>query len=172
MGIWTEFHRLNSQLSSDSFTSVEISVFEENVKSWRSKFLAVYQSKNVTPYMHAFVAHVPEFLGIHGAIVPYTQQGLEKLNDSLTLWGVFIEKLKRSRKCFKKPTVSLTCLRMAVREPSNSKYVLLVINKVTIDEPVPPYTLTWKLNRRINHAIRVFFVQWTMVTTRKKAIIL
>ena len=83
MGIWTEFHRLNSQLSSDSYTSVEISVFEV-VKSWRSKFLEVYQSKNVTPYMHAFVAHVPEFLGIHGAIVLYTQQGLEKLNDSLT----------------------------------------------------------------------------------------
>ena len=84
MGIWTNFHRLNSQLSSDSFTSGEISVFEEDVKSWRSKFLEVYQSKHVTPYMHAFVAHVPEFLGIHGAIVPYTQQGLEKLNDSLT----------------------------------------------------------------------------------------
>ena len=81
MDIWTNFHRLNSQLSSDSFTSGEISVFEEDMKSWRSKFLEVYQSKHVTPYMHAFVAHVP---GIHGAIVPYTQQGLEKLNDSLT----------------------------------------------------------------------------------------
>ena len=34
--------------------------------------------------MHAFVSHVPEFLQIHGAIVPFTQQGLEKLNDSLT----------------------------------------------------------------------------------------
>ena len=84
MAIWSEFHRLNAQLSSDSFSSAEILVFEQEVKSWRSKFLEVYQSKNVTPYMHAFVAHVPEFLGIHGAIVPYTQQGLEKLNDSLT----------------------------------------------------------------------------------------
>ena len=34
--------------------------------------------------MHAFVAHVPEFVQIHGVIVPFTQQGLEKLNDSLT----------------------------------------------------------------------------------------
>ena len=32
--------------------------------------------ENVTPYMHAFVAHVPEFIRIHGAIVPYTQQGV------------------------------------------------------------------------------------------------
>ena len=35
-------------------------------------------------HRYAFGAHVPEFIGIHGAIVPYTQQGLEKLNDSLT----------------------------------------------------------------------------------------
>ena len=48
---------------------------------WQSKFLEVYRSKNVTPYMHAFVSHVPEFLKIHGAIVLFTQQGLEKLNS-------------------------------------------------------------------------------------------
>lgn len=61
-------------------------MFAEDAKSWQSKFLQVhvYQTKNITPYMHAFVAHVPEFLKIHGAIAPYTQQGLEKLNDSLT----------------------------------------------------------------------------------------
>ena len=41
-------------------------------------------SKHVTPYMHALVAHLHEFLQIHGAIVPFTQQGLEKLNDVFT----------------------------------------------------------------------------------------
>ena len=107
MGIWTNFHRLNSQLSSDSFTSGEISVFED-VKSWQS----------------------------------------------------------------------LTYLKMAVSEPSSRKYVL-VVNKVTIDEPVPPYTLLptiWKLNRLISHTTRnlctiiiLEYVQWTMVTTRKKS---
>ena len=82
--IWEEFRRLNSLLSSESFTESEIASFTVSAKSWRSNFLEVYQSKNVTPYMHAFVCHVPEFLRIHGAIVPFTQQGLEKLNDSLT----------------------------------------------------------------------------------------
>ena len=52
--------------------------FAESAKSWRSKFLEVYQAKNVTPYMHPFVTRVPEFLQIHGAVVPCTQQGLEK----------------------------------------------------------------------------------------------
>ena len=82
--IWEEFRRLNSLLSSESFTESEIASFTASAKSWRSNFLEVYQSKDVTPYMHAFVCHVPEFLRIHGAIVPFTQQGLEKLNDSLT----------------------------------------------------------------------------------------
>ena len=82
--IWEEFRRLNSLLSSDSFPESEIESFAISAKSWRSKFLEMYQSKNVTPYMHAFVSHVPEVLRIHGAIVPFTQQGLEKLNDSFT----------------------------------------------------------------------------------------
>ena len=82
--IWEEFRRLNSLLSSERFTESEIASFAESAKLWRSKFLEVYQSKNVTPYMHAFVSHVPEFLQILGTIVPFTQQGLEKLNDNLT----------------------------------------------------------------------------------------
>ena len=59
--IWREFRRLNSLLSSESFTECEIESFATGARSWRSKFLEVYQTKNVTPYMHAFVSHVPEF---------------------------------------------------------------------------------------------------------------
>ena len=43
--------------SSERFTESEIASFAESAKLWRSKFLEVYQSKNVTPYMHAFVSH-------------------------------------------------------------------------------------------------------------------
>ena len=34
--------------------------------------------------MHALVWHVPEFIELHGKISPFTQQGLEKLNDKTT----------------------------------------------------------------------------------------
>jgi hypothetical protein len=34
--------------------------------------------------MHALVWHVPEFLHLYGTICPFTQQGLEKLNDKTT----------------------------------------------------------------------------------------
>ena len=70
--------------SPDKYTESEIASFAASAKMWRSKFLEVYQSKNVTPYLHAFVSDVPEFLQIHGVIIPFTQQVLEKLNDSLT----------------------------------------------------------------------------------------
>ncbi len=34
--------------------------------------------------MHALVWHVPEFLHLYGTICPFTQQGLEKLNEKTT----------------------------------------------------------------------------------------
>ena len=43
-----------------------------------------YQRKDVTPYMHAFMMHVPEFIALHGNLVSFSQQGLEKLNDFST----------------------------------------------------------------------------------------
>lgn len=61
--IWTEeFWRLNSLLSSESFSPTDITRFAEDAKSRQSKFLQVYQTENITTYMRAFVAHIPEFL--------------------------------------------------------------------------------------------------------------
>ena len=46
--------------------------------------MAVYQRKNITPYIHAMINHVGEFMKIHGSIIPFTQQGLEKKNNIIT----------------------------------------------------------------------------------------
>jgi len=53
-------------------------------KAWVTSFIAVYQAKDVIPYMHAFAMHVPEMLELRGIIVTFTQQSLEKLNDITT----------------------------------------------------------------------------------------
>ena len=82
--IWNEFSKLNACIRSDSLTTETISAFESDAQQWLKKFLSVYQTKHVTPYIHALVAHVPEFLRIHRTIAPFTQQGLEKLNDQMT----------------------------------------------------------------------------------------
>ena len=55
-----------------------------NLKDPVKKFTSLYQTKDVTPYIHAFAMHVPQFLCLHGNISSFTQQGLEKLNDLTT----------------------------------------------------------------------------------------
>ncbi len=35
-------------------------------------------------YIHAMLNHVGQFVRVHGSILPFTQQGLEKLNDVMT----------------------------------------------------------------------------------------
>ena len=57
---------------------------QQKSKSFLEQFLKIYETKHVTPYMHALVWHVPEFIELHGKISPFTQQGLEKLNDKTT----------------------------------------------------------------------------------------
>ena len=47
-------------------------------------FLSVYQTNDVTPYIHLLVSHIPQFLEMYGTLAPFSQQGLEKLNDDLT----------------------------------------------------------------------------------------
>ena len=49
---------------------------------WSS--FCLFQTKHVTPYIHILVSHVPDFLRKYGSLAPFSQQGLEKLNDDLT----------------------------------------------------------------------------------------
>ena len=78
--IWKEFWRLFSKLE-DPGDSDELQC---DIKNWIKLFLKQYQTKNITPYMHAFAFHVPEFLKKYGSICKFNQQGLEKLNDVST----------------------------------------------------------------------------------------
>ena len=45
------------------------------------KVLGTYHGHTVTPYIHAFMNHVAEFMRIHGGILQFSQHGLEKYND-------------------------------------------------------------------------------------------
>ena len=63
----------------------DVNKIEGNSKDWIRLFCSVYQTKDVTPYMHALAMHVPEFLHLYGNIVMFSQQGHEKLNDVTTI---------------------------------------------------------------------------------------
>ena len=77
--IWKQFFKLNFTLHSQSLSSDQIDDFESDAKAWIKLFLTVYQTRNVTTYMHPMFAHVPKFFRLHKAIVPFTQ-----LNNHLT----------------------------------------------------------------------------------------
>ena len=80
--LWTKFFLIISELNGKDCDPMK---FDTETKEWVTSFVSIYQTKDVTPYMHAFVMHVPEFLRLHnGNISVFSQQGLEKLNDVST----------------------------------------------------------------------------------------
>ena len=83
---WTGLRELNILFSKPAealLTSV-IDKFKQGAKKWVRDFIDVYHNDNVTPYIHAMMQHVGPFMTIHGSILPFTQQGLEKHNDNKT----------------------------------------------------------------------------------------
>ena len=66
--IWVKFMSLNKCIKSEKLSSEQILKLADDAKQWVHLFLQVYQTKHVTPYMHALVSHLPEFLKIHGAV--------------------------------------------------------------------------------------------------------
>ena len=80
--LWTDFYKLMKRLSK---VESDPDDFERDAKDWVDKFSTIYQKKDVTPYMHALICHVPEFLRQYdGNLTIFNQQGLEKLNDVTT----------------------------------------------------------------------------------------
>ncbi len=59
----------------------EISVFEEEARDYMRKFLSVFPTKHVTPYMHIYANHMGELLMEHRSLLPFIQEPIEKYND-------------------------------------------------------------------------------------------
>ena len=78
--LWKSFIDLFRELKPDYNTIDEVENFKGNVKKWMEEFLYLYQASDVTPYMHAFRVHVPEFLELYENISLFNQQGLEMYN--------------------------------------------------------------------------------------------
>ena len=70
---------------SDHPSKSVIDRFEEKAQEWGKEFIHCYHTNNVTPYIHVpMMNHVHEFIRLHGSILPFTQQGLQKYNDITT----------------------------------------------------------------------------------------
>ena len=78
--LWDDFYSL---IKTSSKNECDPDNFQKCSKEWIDQFTSLYQSKDVTPYMHALAFHVPEFLKLYdNNITIFNQQGLEKLNDT------------------------------------------------------------------------------------------
>ena len=81
--LWSDFFILISEINNNE-CQLETDELSRKIKLWVTLFTMTYQSKDVTPYMHAFSMHMPEFIKLYGSLISFTQQGLEKLNDFST----------------------------------------------------------------------------------------
>ena len=55
---------------------------QKEVKEFVGMFTGIYPAKHVTPYMHAMMMHVSQFMEIHGAILPLSN--MEWRNITIT----------------------------------------------------------------------------------------
>ena len=63
-------------------------MFEVKAKAFVDRFVSIYPTKYVTPYMHCtfMMHHISELMSLHGSILSFTQQGMEKYNDVTTIF--------------------------------------------------------------------------------------
>ena len=78
--IWDDFWEIRQDLKHD-FQPDDVDTLKGKITLWLENYLKVYQAKDVTPYIHALYAHVPEFLSLYTNLEYFTQQGMEKYND-------------------------------------------------------------------------------------------
>ena len=72
--LWKKIFSLVSDINKEKCNADELHI---NITLWVELFLRVYQTKDTTPYIHAFSKHVPQFIQLHGNLISFTQQGLE-----------------------------------------------------------------------------------------------
>ena len=83
--LWDSFLKLYAVLQQEEISNNEIDTFRKDAKQWVLNFTMIYQSKNVTPYIHILAQHIPEFIQKYSNISQFAQQGLEKLNNQTTI---------------------------------------------------------------------------------------
>ena len=81
-GIWRRFFNIYNLLREKN--NMNSDEFKLATKQWLQEFLEVYQTKQATPYIHLLTNHIVEMMDTHGSLAPFTQQGVEKLNDIIT----------------------------------------------------------------------------------------
>jgi len=108
--VFKEFYELfNTIKLYGSPYRIDLKYLKDRLKKWLIAYSKLNDNdNNITPYVHAFVFHVPDFLRTYHDVNQFNMQGLEKLNDMATKYyhnstnkkkGVYLAQLisKRNR---------------------------------------------------------------------------
>ena len=79
--VFLEFNRLFSELKKDNSLNFDKELLTGKLKIWLKFYLKATQNKELTPYVHSLVFHVPEFIEKFHHLNLYTTQSLEQLNS-------------------------------------------------------------------------------------------
>jgi hypothetical protein len=79
--LWKEFRDIMDTMKSEE---VDPEGVERRERAWVCNYAQTFQAKDVTPYMHILMNHIPESLKLHGPIGNFSQQSMKKLNDTVT----------------------------------------------------------------------------------------
>lgn len=89
--LWEDFHYIYTIINTWSPSQEMMSQFCDLAKQWVVNFnslshiLEGFDNKNVKPYMHIMVYHVPKLLKTFTSIKQFTGQGVEKCNDDIKM---------------------------------------------------------------------------------------
>jgi len=79
--LWKDFLDLYTKIRMKYELDSEVTALSTSIKSWLSGFLYLCQKSDATPYMHAFVMQISQFMRMYKNLTFFIQQGLEKYND-------------------------------------------------------------------------------------------
>jgi hypothetical protein len=78
--LWKSFFNIYVSVKNNSYSSmIRVDEIKNNCEQWVNDFIAIYQSVNVTPYIHEFGQHLWEMVKLHGDVSLFTMQGKKKL---------------------------------------------------------------------------------------------
>jgi hypothetical protein len=80
--IWNGFYTIIKLLKDDE-KKYESTKLKTDTKSWLINYLDVYDTSDVTPYIHTFVYHLHELQLLYGNVNEFNMEGLEKKNGIL-----------------------------------------------------------------------------------------
>ena len=89
ISVWREFYSLYDLIRMyKELGSVHVdgaNQIESLSKQWLQLYVSIFTSENLTPYLHLLTEHVAQIIRVHGSIVMFNCQGLEKKNHIITV---------------------------------------------------------------------------------------